>query len=279
MTATTAVAKRIVVAGGSGFLGARICQSAVARGWEVVSLSRHGEPTWDTVSPSGQAPRWAQKVEWAKADLLDPSSYREYLKNVSAVVHSMGIILEADYKGILQGKESPITGIQKMVGSFAGVTTGPGKSQMTYRTMNTESAISLAKKTTEENIPTFVYISASSGAPIIPQGYILSKRETESSIMSMFPNLRSIFVRPTFMYDSSRRLSLPIAVGGMIASEVNLLTGGKLSALGSMAEKPLKVSVVGEAVVESIDDGDVDGVVSPKKIEDLATKGWRKTML
>ncbi|EZG08346.1 hypothetical protein H106_02520 [Trichophyton rubrum CBS 735.88] len=279
MTATTAVAKRIVVAGGSGFLGARICQSAVARGWEVVSLSRHGEPTWDTVSPSGQAPRWAQKVEWAKADLLDPSSYREYLKNVSAVVHSMGIILEADYKGILQGKESPITGIQKMVGSFAGVTTGPGKSQMTYRTMNTGSAISLAKKTTEENIPTFVYISASSGAPIIPQGYILSKRETESSIMSMFPNLRSIFVRPTFMYDSSRRLSLPIAVGGMIASEVNLLTGGKLSALGSMAEKPLKVSVVGEAVVESIDDGDVDGVVSPKKIEDLATKGWRKTML
>lgn len=86
-------------------------------------------------------------------------------------------------------------------------------------------------------------------------------------------------MRPTFMYDSSRRLSLPIAVGGMIASEVNLLTGGKLSALGSMAEKPLKVSVVGEAVVESIDDGDVDGVVSPKKIEDLATKGWRKTML
>ncbi|EFE39888.1 hypothetical protein TRV_05400 [Trichophyton verrucosum HKI 0517] len=283
MTATAAVAKRIVVAGGSGFLG-KI--TLIYKQYSMVSEYRHGEPKWDTVSPSGQAPRWAQKVEWAKADLLDPSSYNEHLKNASAVVHSMGIILEADYKGILQGKESPITGIQKMVGSFAGVTTGPGKSQMTYRTMNTESAnsiastaISLAKKTTKENIPTFVYISASSGAPIIPQGYILSKREAESSIMSMFPNLRSIFVRPTFMYDSSRRLSLPIAVGGMIASEVNLLTGGKLSALGSMAEKPLKVSVVGEAVVESIDDSDVDGVVSPKKIEDLATKGWRKTML
>ncbi|KAK2877778.1 hypothetical protein FQN49_001205 [Arthroderma sp. PD_2] len=279
MAATAAAATRIVVAGGSGFLGARICQSAVARGWEVVSLSRHGEPAWDTVSPSGQAPRWAQKVEWAKADLLDPSSYGQHLKNASAVVHSMGIILEADYKGILQGKESPITGLQKVVGSFAGMPTGANKSQMTYRTMNTESAISLAKKTSEENISTFVYISASSGAPIIPQGYIASKREAESSILSMFPDLRSIFVRPTFMYDSSRSLSLPIAVGGMIASEINLLTGGKLSALGSMAEKPLKVSVVGEAVVESIDDGEVDGVVSPKKIEDLATKGWRKTML
>ncbi|EEQ32418.1 hypothetical protein McanCB56680_006899 [Microsporum canis] len=277
--AAAAAANRIVVAGGSGFLGARICQSAVARGWEVVSLSRHGEPAWDTVSPSGQAPRWAQKVEWAKADLLDPSSYGQHLKNASAVVHSMGIILEADYKGVLQGKESPITGLRKVVGSFAGIQTGPSKSQMTYRTMNTESAISLAKKTSEENIPTFVYISASSGAPIIPQGYIASKREAESSILSMFPDLRSIFVRPTFMYDSSRGLSLPIALGGIIASEINLLMGGKLSALGSMAEKPLKVSVVGEAVVESIDDGDVKGVVSPKKIEDLATKGWRKTML
>ena len=30
--------KRIVVAGGNGFLGSRICKSAVARGWDVTSL-------------------------------------------------------------------------------------------------------------------------------------------------------------------------------------------------------------------------------------------------
>ena len=30
--------KRIVVAGGSGFLGSRICKSAVARGWDVTSI-------------------------------------------------------------------------------------------------------------------------------------------------------------------------------------------------------------------------------------------------
>lgn len=33
--------KRIVVAGGTGFLGSRICKSAVARGWEVTSLRYH----------------------------------------------------------------------------------------------------------------------------------------------------------------------------------------------------------------------------------------------
>jgi nucleoside-diphosphate-sugar epimerase len=31
-------AKKIVVAGGNGFLGSRICKSAVARGWDVTSI-------------------------------------------------------------------------------------------------------------------------------------------------------------------------------------------------------------------------------------------------
>ena len=37
-----AAKKKIVVAGGNGFLGSRICKSAVARGWDVTSL-RFGE--------------------------------------------------------------------------------------------------------------------------------------------------------------------------------------------------------------------------------------------
>lgn len=137
----------------------------------------------------------------------------------------------------------------------------------------------LAKNASDENVPAFVYISAASGAPVIPHGYIASKREAESSISSSLPDLRSVFVRPTFMYDSSRKFTMPIALGGMVSSEINSLVGGKLSFLGMMTEKPLKVGKVGEAVVEAIDDDKVKGVVGPKKIEDLATKGWRKTML
>lgn len=36
--ATGAVKRKIVVAGGNGFLGTRICKYAAARGWDVVSL-------------------------------------------------------------------------------------------------------------------------------------------------------------------------------------------------------------------------------------------------
>lgn len=81
------------------------------------------------------------------------------------------------------------------------------------------------------------------------------------------------------MYDSSRKFTLPIALGGFVASEFNTFLGNKLGFLGAMAEKPLKVDVVGEAVVEALEEATTKGVVGTKQIEALATKAWRKGML
>jgi len=110
-------ARRIVVAGGSGFLGSKICKSAVARGWSVTSLSRSGEPQWDTVSGFREPPEWAGLVEWAKADVLKPNTYKGYLKNAAAVIYSMGILLEADYKNVVQGRESLVGGLLRAFSS------------------------------------------------------------------------------------------------------------------------------------------------------------------
>lgn len=140
-------------------------------------------------------------------------------------------------------------------------------------------AIALAQESTNEHVPAFVYISAAAGAPILPARYISTKREAEETIASNLPGLRSIFIRPSFLYDSSRKFTLPIALGGFVASEFNNLVGNKLGFLGAMAEKPLKVDVVGEAVVEALEDETIKGAVGPKQIETLATKAWRKTML
>lgn len=114
---------------------------------------------------------------------------------------------------------------------------------------------------------------------MLPARYITTKREAEATITSTLPDLRSIFIRPGFMYDSSRKLTLPIALGGLVASEFNTLLGNKLGFLGVVAEKPLKVDVVGEAVVEALEDKTTKGAVGTKQIEALATKAWRKTML
>ena len=206
----------------------------------------------------------------------------------------MGILLEADYKGVLTGKESIFSGLSRAfsprkLGSAGnplerepGGELGKGEKdgQLTYELMNRDSAIALAQESQREGVSTFVYISAASGAPMLPARYISTKREAESTIASELVKLRSIFIRPGFLYDSSRKFTLPIAASGMVGSTVNGLVGGSLTSLfGAAVEKPLKADLVAEAVVEAIAEEDTRGVVGTKEIEALAAKAWRKTML
>ncbi|KAH8673698.1 hypothetical protein BX600DRAFT_433313 [Xylariales sp. PMI_506] len=273
-----APAKRIIVCGGNGFVGSRVCKYAVARGWDVMSISRSGEPKWETVTESSTPPSWAHRVTWERANLLRPETYVSLLKGADAVVHSMGILLEADYKGVLRGQESPIAGLQRAF-SQSGPPPAAAREQLTYETMNRDSAIALAKAAAP-SASTFVYLSAAGGAPVLPSRYLSTKREAESTIASLFPGLRGIFIRAPFMYDSSRPLTMPLAALTGAGALFNRATGGILdSFMGAGGAKPLKVDVVAESIVEAIEDETVRGPVEVKQIEELAEKAWRKGML
>jgi uncharacterized protein YbjT (DUF2867 family) len=141
-------------------------------------------------------------------------------------------------------------------------------------------AVSIAQESSSRNVPTFLYISAAAGTPILPARYITTKREAESIISSNFPSMRSIFIRAPFLYDSSRTFTLPIAAAGGVASMVNSAVGGRLTWLmGAGGIKPLKADLVGEAVVEALEDEEVRGPVEVPDIERLGTRAWRKNML
>lgn len=119
--------------------------------------SRSGEPRWDTVTSSKDRPSWAGSVDWTKADLLKPESYKQYLQGANAVVHSMGILLEADYKGVVQGREPIISGLQRAFSSSKLGSQNPlerkegealepkeGDRQLTYELMNRDSGLYMA---------------------------------------------------------------------------------------------------------------------------------------
>lgn len=91
-------------------------------------------------------------MEWAKADILKPETYKPYLHGASAVVHSMGILLEADYKGVVQGRAPIISGLQRAfstskLGSQNPLSRQEGEAlqpkekdgQLTYELMNRDS--------------------------------------------------------------------------------------------------------------------------------------------
>nr|KJB25241.1 hypothetical protein B456_004G182300 [Gossypium raimondii] len=73
--------ERIVVLGGSGFVGSAICKAAVSKGIEVISLSRSGRPTY-----SGS---WVDQVNWVPGDVFY-ANWDEVLVGATAVVSTLG---------------------------------------------------------------------------------------------------------------------------------------------------------------------------------------------
>ncbi len=248
-------------------------------------------------------------MTWERADILRPATYAPLLKGADFVVHSMGILLEADYKGVLRGQESPISGLRK---AFAPATRqqraaaaanplerggggggqdedlrpphhpgGTGdQQQLTYETMNRDSAVMLAREAAGAGAGAFAYVSAAGGAPVLPARYIATKREAEAAVAREFPRLRAVFVRAPFMYDGSRPVTVPMAALTGAGALFNRATGGLLGGfLGAAGVKPLRADAVADAVVEALDDPAVSGPLEVPRIEELADRAWRKNML
>ncbi|KAK4231517.1 isoflavone reductase IRL [Podospora fimiseda] len=287
---STKAAKRLIVFGGNGFLGSRICRAAISRNWDVTSVSRSGQPHW--ASPSSTPP-WSTSITWEKADIFQPSQWLSLLKSADYVVHSLGILLEADYKALVSGRESPFSFLSRHSSSSqssnpldrkpgdSSPIQGGGKQQLTYELMNRDSAILLAKEAAAAGVKAFGYISAAAGAPILPSRYITTKREAEDVIEREFGGkMRGVYFRPPFMYDSSRAFTIPMAAGASVASTLNGLTGNVFGGiLGAAAIKPLKADLVADAVVEGLADEGVRGAVEVEGLEELGARGWRREMV
>lgn len=131
-TSTMSAIHRLLVVGGNGYLGSAVCRAAVGRGWQVTSIryvpfffppsflsscffalslsfitisytypsSSSGKPA---LTPGGHARAWTRQVQWTKASAFDPPSYASLLSSSTAVVHTLGILLESDYKGAVRG--------------------------------------------------------------------------------------------------------------------------------------------------------------------------------
>lgn len=159
----------LLVVGGAGFLGSAISKAALAKGWRVLSISPSGTPYH---TPAGHRPAWSSNpnIEWHAADALDPTTYAHLADRATAAVHTVGILLESDYKS-KESQASPIrnaiAGIAKGWGWNVGRSGGDanplhdskypgngstqpaasssrGNSRFSYEHMNRDSAIAVA---------------------------------------------------------------------------------------------------------------------------------------
>ncbi|BFZ60334.1 hypothetical protein YB2330_001370 [Saitoella coloradoensis] len=279
--------RQLLVIGGSGFLGSQICRVAVDRGYAVTSLSR-SPPKWMNNTP----PSWASKINYVQGDVCDPSTYKAHLAKSTAVVYSVGILFESDYKGYVNGQKGLLCGLKDAVSYFAGSasplsrgnpsaarTPSPAQQAPTYELLHRDAALAAAKAASEHtDVKTFVYISAAECFPTVPARYITTKREAEVELAKI-TSFRSVYLRPGFMFDTSRKISMPLAGVFTAVSSLNQLAKGALPFVGGAGVKPLEVADVAEAAVQAIEDEDVKGAVDVAGIERLHEKSWRGQLL
>ncbi|XXG75564.1 hypothetical protein AAC387_Pa08g0107 [Persea americana] len=231
--------ERVVVLGGSGFVGSAICKAAVSKGIEVISLSRSGRPS--------SADSWVDQVTWQTGDVFY-ARWDEVLVGATAVVSTLGgfgseeqmkkINGEANVLAVAAAKEF---GIPKFI------------------------LISVH----DYNLPSF----------LLSSGYFTGKRKAESEVLGKYPNsgvvLRPGFIYGKRRVDG---FEIPLDLIGeplerfLQATENITRPLSSLPASDLLLAPPVSVDDVALAVINAVTDDDVFGVFTIEQIKEAAAK-------
>ncbi|WP_297075771.1 NAD-dependent epimerase/dehydratase family protein [uncultured Enterococcus sp.] len=132
--------QRIVIFGGSGFVGQAIAKRALANQYEVISISRSGRP-------KGTEP-WFDQIQFIQADVFDAKQWHDTIKTGDILVDAIGILTEKKAKNL------------------------------TYRRYHYEIVKIITQAVSDIKHLSFIYISASQGVPFHP-GYLREKQRAE----------------------------------------------------------------------------------------------------
>ncbi|KAI5960737.1 uncharacterized protein KGF55_004307 [Candida pseudojiufengensis] len=283
--------KTIAVFGGNGFLGRKICEIGIKRGYEVTSYSRSGKPPQAILPNQDQnsnqnQPDWVSKVNWSKVDIFQPQEIKSQLGQFNTIVHSIGMLFEdISYKKAANSASSlsNFGDITRFINSIMG--SNPmqkDKKNMSYEAVQRDSALSIAEEyiqarkdtiprsnAEDEPIGNYVYISADKAPPIIPERYIKTKREAEFELSKKL-YLRSILMRPGAMYDETHNLGT--TKRDVILKSLKIGVDLKNSLLGqnflsNLVRPVVSTTQVAEALYDKLEDPGFSGVVPVEFIE------------
>ena len=296
---------RVLIVGGSGFVGRAVARRLVQSGVRVCAVSRSGGPPATTAADWQRSPL----IDWASLDCGDTDQMTELIENFkpTAYVHTVGALLEkSHYKSVID----PLVGLASLAGMM-GVGGGNSGSSNTRTTSGdeTEDLISANSATPDYNVinrdslasvvgcaeavaestdssastkPPFVFVSAFAAPPLVDQKYIESKREGEE-ILFASSSVRPIVMRPGFLYSEERDWSMALAGLLHISSSAHT---GPLVGISSMVRSilppmidmkfalhsPLRVEMLADAIVQGIKDEDCFGIFEGSDIPKIANQ-------
>ena len=214
----------LVVFGGNGFIGRRVCRRAVEAGHDVTSVARNGPPAPD------RRGEWAEAVRWRAADVFAPQGWRHALDGVDTVVHSIGIV-----------SESPGDGV-------------------TFERVNGDSAILTALESERAGVTRFVFVSSATCPPRVRDAYLTAKRRAEAAIADLA--MATTILRPGPVYGPdqphfSAVVNRLLTALGSVEPVAERLGAGRPLDVETVGEAVYGAAVGGEASDRPLDAGQI----------------------
>jgi len=261
---------KLLVLGGSGFLGQTICRRALLEGYRVTSLSRRGLPPVDDKQDQERrrSSSDSSKIEYKKGDARDIESISEILNEGGyvGVVHCIGLLLDdasglGSYNRFLSGSGS----VPDENSSYDSITrlTAFNAIDASIQSITGDSSINK-----DYRFP-FVFISAAeAGWPDVTGGaqieknlapewlrrYLAAKRSVEAKLLEHDKEqiLRPIIVRPSLIYSLDKPASFVPVAAFFVGNKIGL----------PFVDRPVTVESLAFAVVKSISqESTVEGIL------------------
>ena len=262
---------RLLVLGGTGFLGQTICRRAVLEGYSVTSLSRRGLPPQTTTKSSASEGVSSTKIDYRKGDARKMESIENILKehdNYIGVVHCIGLLFD-DASGLGQYN-------QFVSGSGSEPEKGADYDSITRLTAFNaiDAATVYAKSKGLQDLP-FVFTSAAeAGWPEVSFGpqlenylapewlrrYLKAKREVEAKLLSADAPLRPIIPRPSLIYSMDRPASFLPVGAFFVGNKVGL----------PFVDRPVTVQSLASAMVRAVSNSETKGILRYPQIDELS---------
>mmetsp|Transcript_10643 Transcript_10643/g.15661 ORF Transcript_10643/g.15661 Transcript_10643/m.15661 type:complete len:285 (+) Transcript_10643:167-1021(+) len=256
----------VVVFGGTGYVGSRVCERLIDQGYDVTAVSRRGT----NPRPTDAA---LEQVTWVKGDATNVRDVEKFVMQSDAVVHAVGLLFDV---------ESGLVGLNNIVSGSKSV---PDPEASTYDNITRQTMFniinSIEKKAKnplnmmkKEKTPLAFVSCAEAGWPDVPFGdvvdniapawlksYLKAKRAVEGRLGSSSA-IRPVVMRPSLIWSWDKLDVLPIIPVFNLASAIGI----------PFVDKTVRVECLADAIVEGIKDNSVTGVQRYMDMEKLAAR-------